>query len=412
MTWNQFRADEEAQISIWQVPPEYGTVRFTSARGWTASQRREFASSAKLEGPRLIVPWTSFTIFGDHRGAMQSRAVNDLFVGTPLTNGVRPDDGFLFVVYYPDADIAYVRFVHVNDEAAIPQPYDERLRDRFRFFLNGIPTSEQLLSDDYVTPPMSFGEEFFVRLPETESDYARMTRAVRMFQASQVTGGVSGWSSIEENPALRDTIYYRSRSGNAVNTHDAPFVNVLRTPGDNALIDPTTPWPESASPTGLRDRLVRAGAANYLSLLPGVYAKPVDFQHRDIQAVFENAATGRQQRESIPVYALDTSAGDFALSVTRANASKILKFGLAGVNIVPPSGQLPELDLTIPTFGTPTSPVEGGSSEPSFDFDDEANYDSTEDFYSDTEDSESSGLTSSLPLIVGAAAAGYFFLNR
>jgi len=427
-SWNEFRANEQAKIAIWQIPPAYNPP------GISAAQANNL-TAARMEGPRLIVPWTDFTIFGDHRGASYSNIVNDVFEGTPLTGGKSAQDGFLFVVYYPSADIVWLRFVHVNDEATMPVAYTPALKSRFRFYLNGIPTSAQILAAaarEYDLPAMSFGEEFFLPVPRSESEYVSKQRTLRNAKVAE-TGipPTRTWATVHTHPNLNDTIYYKSRASRRSEG--------FRGEGDptwSASIDPSAPWPADAQGQALwnaiqapRTRSAQEVAQDVASVgggrastttggtSPYLYAKPVVIQKSTLNATFQSAVGGQETREPMDVYTLDTSAGDYALLYTARNASEILRFYTAGPTIVTPTPTSPSFPGTfIPTFGLlsgdddydieladiplPPPPMEedpeylppGGYEE---------------------EEETSSGLTGSLPLILGVgAAAAYFLLNR
>jgi len=418
-TWQQFRADESVQISIWQIAPEISDLfAFTSGHGFTATQRERFAERALDEGARLIVPWTNATIRGDHRGARFVHIRNDVFEGTPLTDGVRPDDGFLYVVYYPEADIVWVKFVHINNEATLPIPYTEAGKRSFKFYLHGIPTSAQILSD-YGLPPITFGEEFFLQVPERyNEEYVPMRRTLVDYR--------------NLTRMSRDTIYYRSRASNDVFTHDRPALLSTARSDRRSPINPTVPWPSDSTATNLTKEVMDAGR-NAIALtsfdrtqLPltyeiDFYGKLVGTQKRTMAAVFSTRT--RETTEQIEVYALDTTAGDFALQILSVYSRQMLRFFTAGVTITPPPSsrpQGPQYDLKIPTFGqigpdesdaddTPRLPESGCTDE-------EIYYGLCEGMgeggEGGDEEEESSGLSASLPLILGAAAAGFFLFNR
>lgn len=432
-SWNEFRANERAKISIWQVPPASSPFNPGALPPGLTSEQATFLTAARQEGPRLVVPWTDFTIFGDHRGAQYSNIVNDLFEGTPLTGGKVAGDGFLFVVYYPSADIVWLRFVHVNDEATMPIAYNPRIKERFRFYLNGIPTSTQILAateGDYPLPPMSFGEEFFLPIPSSESEYISKVRTLRRAKTLEASPEVVSWVDIDQHPDFRDTIYYKNRMERA----STPFRGE-GSPTWSASIDPSTPWPAEARGEALwnaiqapRSRSAREMADDYATpggggvrettggTSPYLYAKPVRVRGVELTATFESAATGREKREEIEVYTLDTSAGDYALLYTARNSREILRFYTAGPTIVTPS-EAPGPDLVIPTF---SFPVGDGGAEEEIDLVDldapPAPPEDPDDFLppgGTEEDETSSGLTGPLPLILGAgAAAAYFLLNR
>ena len=403
-SWNEFRANEQAKIAIWQIPPAYNPP------GISAAQANNL-TAARMEGPRLIVPWTDFTIFGDHRGASYSNIVNDVFEGTPLTGGKSAQDGFLFVVYYPSADIVWLRFVHVNDEATMPVAYTPALKSRFRFYLNGIPTSAQILAAaarEKEFPPMSFGEEFFIPLPSNESTYTANARYLRQSKVMETgTPPTRSWSNVHTHPDFSDTIYYKDRGSRSWEAFRGEG-----TPTWSPSINPSAPWPAEAQGRALLEGIKSRGMSPYL------YAKPVVIQKSTLNATFQSAVGGQETREPMDVYTLDTSAGDYALLYTARNASEILRFYTAGPTIVTPTPTFTDLGgIFIPTFGLlsgdddydieladiplPPPPME---EDPEY---------LPPGGYEEEEEETSSGLTGSLPLILGVgAAAAYFLLNR
>lgn len=437
-SWNEFRANEQAKIAIWQIPPGAASSAFgfASAPAGLTPEQRNNLTAAQMEGPRLIVPWTNFTIFGDHRGASYSNIVNDVFEGTPLTGGKSAQDGFLFVVYYPSADIIWLRFVHVNDEATMPVAYTPALKSRFRFYLNGIPTSAQILaaaSRTYDFPPMSFGEEFFLPVPQSESEYVSKQRELR--RAKVMETGVPPtrtWANVHTHPNLRDTIYYKSRTSRL-----SEGFRGEGNPTWSDSIDPSVPWPAGAQGPALwagiqapRARSSREVAQDVASAgggrastttggtSPYLYAKPVSVKKVVMPVTFQPAAGGPETREEMEVYTLNTTAGDYALLVTSTNAREILRFYTAGPTLVTPTAPADRPRFNVPTYQPfsrdDVEEIElADLSPPPPVLEEDPNDFLPPGGYEEEEEEETSGLTGSLPLILGAgAAAAYFLLNR